>query len=681
MAVAGPQRAGPGYTARLTFAAYLTGLTMLQKLRDRSSGWVATVIIGLLMIPFLFVVDQSYLGGIGANNVAQVKAPPSWWRSAPAFWPVSLLWEHQEVSGDEFRQRFEQARMQARQEQGEAFDPREFEGIENKRRVLDQLVDEKALLLAADRAGVVVSDAAVREYIESIPAFQVEGKFDRARYQAVLASQVPARTPRQFDELVRQSLRQSLLPMGIGASAFVTDVELDRLLRLSGETRDVELALLPEVPEDTAPVSDADAQAWHQAHAADFMRPERVTIEYVEVTAQQLPAPSAPDEAALRKRYEDEKARFGEPERRLASHILVRVEDGGDAAAAERKAAELARQAAAPGADFAALAREHSEDPGSRDAGGDLGWVEQGMMVAPFEQALFAMQPGEVRGPVKTDFGWHVLQLREVQAGSARPFEEVRDELAREQAQADRERVFSDLTGRLTDLVYQNPSSLEPAARELGLEVRTLGPFSREDTIGIAASPEVKRAAFSEMLIEDGTASDPIEIGPQHSVLIRVLEHEPAAARPLAEVRSEVEAAVRADRRAKAAVAAAEAALERLRAGEALAAVAGADAQLMPLSGLPRGAPAPSPEANRAIFAAPAPEEGKPSFGRFALPGGRQAVFAVNAVHPGKPEELPQEQRKLLRQQFAQLEGAAAAEDYVRRIRGQFKVQVEESQL
>src|SRR5690606_29776478 len=280
---------------------------------------------------------------------------------------------------------------------------------------------------------------------------------------------------------------------------------------------------------------------------------------------------------------------------------------------------------------------------------------------------LFAMQPGEVRGPVRTDFGWHVLQLREVQAGSARPFEEVRDELAREQAQADRERAFSDLTGRLTDLVYQNPSSLEPAARELGLEVRTLGPFSREDTIGIAASPEVKRAAFSEMLIEDGTASDPIEIGPQHSVLIRVLEHEPAAARPLAEVRAEVEAAVRADRRAKAAVAAAEAALERLRAGEALAAVAGADAQLMPLSGLPRGAPA--------------PEAGKPSFGALALPAGREAVFAVNAVHPGKPEELPQEQRKLLRQQFAQLEGAAAAEDYVRRIRGQFKVQVEESQL
>lgn len=657
---------------------------MLQKLRDRSSGWVATVIIGLLMIPFLFVVDQSYLGGMGANNVAQVKAPPSWWQSAPGFWPVSLLWEHEEVSAEEFRQRFEQERMQARQQQGEAFDPREFESAENKRRVLDSLIDEKALLLEADRIGVVVSDAAVRDYIATIPAFQVDGKFDQSRYQLALAQQFPPRTPRQFDELVRQSLRQSLVAVGIGTSAFVTDAELDRLLRLSGEARDVELALLPEVAEDSAPVSDADAQAWYEAHPADFTKPEQVSIEYVEVGPQQVPEPAPADEATLRQRYQEEKARFAEPERRLASHILVRVPEDADAAAteaAERKAADLARQAAAAGADFAALAREHSEDPGSRESGGDLGWVEQGTMVAPFEEALFAMQAGEVRGPVKTDFGWHVLQLREVQEGAGVPFEQAREELAREQAQADRERAFSELSGRLTDLVYQNPSSLEPAARELGLEVRTLGPFSRDDTVGIAASPEVKRAAFSEMLIEDGTASDPIEIGPQHLVLIRVVEHQPAAARPLAEVRAQVDTAVRADRRAKAAVAAAEAALERLRAGEALAEVAGADAEVMPLAGLPRGAPAPSPEANRAIFAAPAPEEGKASYGRFALPGGRQALFVVSAVHPGKPEELPQEQRTLLRQQFAQIDGAAAAEDYVRRIRSQFKVEVDESQL
>jgi len=658
---------------------------MLQKLRERSSGWVATIIIGLLMIPFVFVIDHSYMGGMGANNVAQVKAPPAWWQGAPSWWPVSMLWQHEEVSVEEFRQRFEQERMRQRQVQGEEFDPREFESIENKRKVLDQLVDEKALLLAARRAGVTISDAAVRQYIEGIPAFQVEGKFDATRYQLALSSQTPPLTPRKFEDMVRQSLQQSLIPAGLGESAFATDAEVQRLLRLSGGTRDGGAALLPPAPEDTAPVSDAEIKAWYEAHPADYLRPESVTIEYVEVGADQLPAAAPVDEAALRKRYEEEKARFVEPERRLASHILVRVAPDADEAAiraAEQKAAGLAEQARATGADFAALARANSEDPGSRDAGGDLGWVERGAMVAPFEEALFAMQPGEVRGPVKTDFGYHVLQLREVRSGEQVPFEQAREELAREQAQADRERAYSELTGRLTDLVYQNPSSLEPAARAVGLEVRRLGPFTRGDTVGIAASPDVKRAAFSEVLIEDGTASDPIELGPNHSVVLRVVEHSPEQARPLAEVRDQVIAAVRADRREKAAAAAADALVARLKAGEALADVAAAaGAEVMPLVGLQRGAPVPSPQANRAFFEAEVPAAGKPSAGRIALPDGRQALFVVTAVHPGKPEELPQEQRDQLRQQLAEIDGAAAADAYVRQLRQRFSVEVQESQL
>jgi peptidyl-prolyl cis-trans isomerase D len=658
---------------------------MLQKLRDRTSGWVATVIIALLMIPFLFVIDHSYLGGVGANNVAQVKAPPKWWEGAPSWWPASMLWEHREVGVEEFRQRFEQERMRQRQEQGEAFDPRAFETVENKRKVLDGLIDEKVLQLAADRAGVVVGDAAVREYIASIPAFQVDGKFDANRYQLALASQVPAQTPARFEQLVRESLQQSLVPLAVGTSAFVTDAEFDRILRLSGEKRDVELALLPPTAEDTAPVGEEEIQAWYDAHPRDFLRPESVTIEYVEVDGSQLPAPAAADEATLRKRYEDEKARFVEPEQRLTSHILVRVEADADEAtrkAAEQKAQRLATEAAAPGADFAALAKANSEDPGSRDAGGDLGWVERGAMVAPFEEALFAMQPGEVRGPVQTDFGYHVLQLRELKQGAQVGFEQAREELAREQAQADRERAFSDLSGRLTDLVYQNPSSLAPAAEQVGLQVQKLGPFTRNDTVGIGASPEVKKAAFSEAMIEDGTASDPIELGPDRSVVIRVLEHTPEQARPLAEVKDQVVAAIHADRREQAAIAAADALVKRLQAGETLATVAAsAGAEVMPLPGLPRGVPAPSPEANRAIFAATAPAEGKPLAGRFGLPDGRHAIFSVTAVHPGNPEELQPEQREMLREQFAQMDGGAAAEAYVREARKRFDVVVEETQL
>ncbi|MBO9715357.1 MAG: SurA N-terminal domain-containing protein [Pseudoxanthomonas sp.] len=658
---------------------------MLQKLRERTSGWVATIIIALLMVPFLFVIDQRYLGGVGANNVAQVKAPPTWWEGAPKWWPASMLWQHREVGVDEFRQRFEQERMSQRQQQGEAFDPRAFETVENKRKVLDQLIDEKALQLAADRAGVVIGDAAVRDYIASIPAFQVDGKFDADRYQLALASQTPRRTPTQFEQLVRDSLQQSLIPAGVATSAFVTEAEFDRILRLSGEKRDVELALRPAAPEDTSPVDEAQIKAWYEAHTADFMRPEAVTIEYVEIDGSRMPPPAAPDEAALRKRYDEEKARFVEPERRLASHILIRVDANADEAtrkAAEEKAQRLATEASAPGADFAALAKANSEDPGSRDSGGDLGWVERGAMVAPFEEALFAMQAGEVRGPVKTDFGYHVLQLRELKQGAQVGFEQAREELAREQAQADRERAFSDLTGRLTDLVYQNPSSLAPAAEQVGLQVQKLGPFTREDTVGIGASPEVKKAAFSETMIEDGTASDPIQLGPEHAVVIRVLEHTPQQARPLAEVREQVIAAVRADRQKQAAIAAADALVKRLQGGEAIADLAASvGTQVIPLPGLPRGVPAPSPEANRAIFAAAAPAEGKVAAGRFAMPDGRNAVFVVTGVHPGDPAELQPEQRKRLREQFAQIDGAAAVDAYVRELRKDFDIVVEESQL
>lgn len=658
---------------------------MLQKLRERTTGWVATIIIGLLMIPFLFVIDHSYMGGMGANNVAQVKAPPAWWQGAPSWWPLSMLWEHEEVSVDEFRQRFEQERAQERQQQGEAFDPREFESVENKRKVLDSLIDEKSLLLASRRAGVTIGNDAVRDYIQGIPAFQVDGKFDANRYQLALSSQVPPRTPKQFEELVRLSLQQSLVPVGLGGSAFATDAEVDRIVRLSGETRDVEAALLPEHAEDTAAVADTDITAWYEGHKSDFMSPESVSIEFVEVRGDLLPAPPAADEAALRKRYEDEKARFVEPDRRLASHILVAVAADADEAtrkAAEDKANRLAAEAKAPGADFGALAKANSEDPGSRDNGGDLGWVEKGMMVAPFEEALFSMQQSEVRGPVKTDFGYHVLQLREAASGAQVPFEQAREELAREQAQADRERVYSELTGRLTDLIYQNPSTLEPAAKEVGLQVQQLGPFTRTDTIGVAASPDVKRAAFSESLIEDGTASDPIQIGPNHAVVLRVLEHTPEAARPLAEVREQVIAAVRADRRAKAAEAAAEALVKRLQAGEAFAEVAAsANGEVAPLQGLPRGAQVPTPQANQAIFQVPVPAEGKTSAGRFSMPGGRQAVFVVTAVHPGKPEDLTPEQRTQLRDQLAQIDGAAAAQAYVRHLRKQYTVNVQESQL
>jgi peptidyl-prolyl cis-trans isomerase D len=659
---------------------------MLQTLRDKTSGWIATVIIGLLIIPFALVGLQDYLVQRNDAHVAQIDVPPAWWPTAPSWWPVSTFWDHEQISTQEFRTRFEQARQRARAEQGDAFDARAFESAENKRAILESMIDERVQGVAAEQSGVAISDEMVRDAIQAIPGFQVDGRFNPESYQLALASQTPPQTPRQFEQLVRESLQQSLVASGLGGSAFVTPSETERLIGLLGEQRAVSLSSVPAAAPEQVAVSDEQIQSWYAAHPQDYRAPETVTLEYVELDGSQLPVPAQADEATLRQRYEQEKGRFTAPDQRLASHILVPVPEGADAAAeqaAKRKAEQLAAQARAPGADFAALARANSEDTGSKASGGDLGWVSRGMMAGPFEEALFAMQPGEVSEPVKTDFGWHVIQLREVQGGSQEGFEQARETLAREQAETDRERAFNELSSRLVDLVYKNPSSLAPAARELNLPVQTLGPVSRDDSTGILANPAVKRAAFSDTLIQDGTVSDPIELGPNRSVLIRVAAHTPARTQPLAQVRERVIEAVRADRARKAADARAQALLKQLQGGESLAAVAQANGLPEPtrIPALPRGAPLGAEGLADAVFAAAPPAEGRVMPGAKVLDDGSIALFTVEQVTPGDPAQLPPGQRETLQQQIQAMQGMNDVRSLVQALRTRYQVEVVEANL
>ena len=652
---------------------------MLQKLRDKTSGWIVTVILGLLMIPFLFVIDSSYLGGVGAQNVAKVSAPPSWWSSAPSWWPARLFWKHNEITSQEFRERFEQERARVRQQQGDDFDPRAFESVENKLAVLDQLVDEQVVRLAGEQAGVVIGDVAVREYIATIPAFLgADGKFNGDQYRIALASGNPPRTPAMFEQLVRTSLQQSIIPSALQNSGFVTEAETERLLKLLGETRDVEIAMLPEQPADTAPVTDAQIKQWYDTHTKDFRQAESVKLEYVEINGATLPPPAAPDEASLRKRYNDEKARFATPEQRLTSHILISTAEG-----AEAKAAKLATEAKAAGADFAALAKANSDDTGSKEQGGDLGWVDRGAMVKPFEDAVFAAKAGDIIGPVKTDFGYHVIQVREVRGGEGKPFEEVRDQLLAEQIKADGERGYTELAGRVVDATNKSPSDLASAAKTVGLPLQTVGPFTRQDASGIAANPAVLRAAFSDVLVQDGTASDPIALDESgnHSVVIRVAEHTPEQAIPLDKAREQVTAAIRADRTRQAAEKAADALLAKLKGGQTLQGLAESEKlQVSPMPGLPRTQPVPTPEINRAVFSAALPAEGKPSYGKIDVQG-RAVVFAVTKVTPGDLKDVTAEQRQQLKQQLSQLDGMAAADAFIKSTRKRFLVQTTEANL
>lgn len=656
---------------------------MLQTLRDKTSGWIATVILGLLIVPFAFFGMEQYLFQRSETFAAKIEAPPAWWPTAPGKWPVTMLWQREEIGTDEFRQAFERLRQQQRTQLGENFDARAFESADNKRRILDDLVDQRVMKLASSNAGIAIGDSMVRETIQAIPEFQVDGRFDPQRYQLALASQIPPVSPSQFDQQVREGLQQGLLQTQVAQSAFVTKAELDRLLKLLGETRSVAFANVPRPAADAAPVAPAEIQRWYAAHASRYRAPEAVSFEYIDIDAATMPAPQLGD-AELMALYEKEKSKFSAAEQRLTSHVLVKLDAGANAAAQKAaldKANAIAAQAKATGADFAAIARVQSDDTGSKSAGGDLGWVEKGLMPKAFEDALFAMQGPGVIGPVKTESGYHVIQLREVKAGQAVPFEQAREQLVREHADTEREKTFNALIGKVVDEALKNPSSLAGAARLAGVPLLTAPSVSRGGGEGIAANPAVQRAAFSDTLVQDGTVSDPIEIAPNHSVFIRVTGHQPERTLPLAQVGQRVVAEIRGDRIEKAAVARADAILAKVEAGASLASVAAAEGLAVTTEpSVPRSAPMLDPQSAEAVFSVPAPAAGKVSTGKSVTPQG-VVVFAVGGVQPGKPEDMPAAQRAQLQQQLAQFDGSQDGNALVSAWRRKMKITVAEDRL
>ncbi len=655
---------------------------MLQTLRDKTSGWIATVILGLLIIPFAFFGMESYLSQKVDTYAARIAQPPTWWPSAPQAWPVSYLWKTHDIDAQDYRQRLETMRMRLRDEQGDAFDSKAFESAENKREILEDMIDEQLMRLAAESDGIVVSDAEIRREIQQIPDFQVDGRFDADRYQMLLASQNPPQTPRTFEQTVRDNLQYGLIPSRLARSGFVTDMELDRLMRLLGERRDISFVVMPPAAVDTSPVTPAQIQAWYESHAREYRSPETVRLEYVEVDATALPMPVA-DEAALRKLYDEQAAKYSTSEQRSVSHILVQVAaDASDADrnAAEARAKKIAEQARAQGADFAALARANSDDAGSKANGGSLGWLTKGGMPGAFDDAAFAMRAGEMRGPVKTDFGWHVIKLDELRAGTRQPFEAVRPQLEQELVEGGRERAFNELSGKLVDAIYKNPNSLEPAARSMGLVVQTTPAFPRGGGPGIASDQKVLRAAFSDTMIRDGTASDPIELSPTRTVLIRVIEHKPEAALPLSQVGNAVVLAIRADRQRKAAEAAAEALVKAAKASGLPAAATAATLPMGEANDVRRSSVVPSREAVEAFFRVPRPQDNLIPVGKTEV-GGQFIVFAIRAVRDGDIGQVTAEERDQLRQQLSQASGLQAQKAFVRAARGKYQVKVAEDRL
>ena len=638
---------------------------MLQTIRDKTTGWIATVIVGLLIIPFALVGVGDYFSDGAQMWVAKVG--------------------EQEISQDTWRQRFEEYRQQTRQMMGENFDPSLLETPEAKRRVLDALVEESLLRQAARDLGMAVSPRQLQEEIMKIEAFKLDGQFNPQQYRTLLAAQ--GMTPLSFEQRIRDELEVRALPQALGTTSFATGAELDRYFRMRDQKRDLRFVEVP-APDDAlvGEPDEAALEAYHAKNADLYRSEEKVSIEYLVVEPSQVQEQTSVDEESLRARYEEQLARYTEIEQRLASHILVKLAEDAPAEAqmaAQAKAQSLVEQARAEGADFAELASQNSDDVGSKASGGDLGWIETGLTDPAFESALFAMQPGTISDPVKTSEGWHVIQLREVRPGEVKPFEAVRDEVEAEYLAAERERAISERAGRLVDITYRDPTTLASAAKELGLEIQQAGPFGRFGGENpLTSNPEVIKAAFNERAIREQTASDPIDLGDGRTMVLRVSAHEPSVPLALEAVRDQVISDWRRDRRDELADARA-AELMAAWQGEATLDSVAADAglEVVVQQGVARNAPIVDARILAEAFEMPRPTDGAPLRRVVELSGDRRALLEVQSVTDGDPAAVPAMERQAMQNQLAQSHAAAEVRELIEMLKSRYEVQLAEQRL
>ncbi|HEY8010965.1 MAG TPA: SurA N-terminal domain-containing protein [Rudaea sp.] len=637
---------------------------MLQSLHDKFSGIIAKFVLGVIVVIFGgFFGIQSYMNPQSETFAAKV--------------------DGKEISQEQFREGYNRYRTQMQQMLGKQFDAATFDTPERKREVLEQMVNEQLLVNANEKLGTMVPPAQIREVILNYPAFQQDGKFDKDRYRMLL--QTSGMTPTGFEDTIRKDISTRQLATDLAQSSVVTDAQVSAYLRLRDQTRDFTYIKIERPAAGAIKIADADIDAYYKAHTNEFMTPERVSLNYVELDAATMPTDAAPDEAALKQRYEEQKARFTAQEQRLASHILVKVEKNAnpDAQKAALEKAKAIAAEAKSGKDFAALAKEKSDDLGSKLQGGDLGWLEKGVTDPAFENALFALKKGEISDPVLSPEGYHIIDLRDVRDGKVRSFDEVKPELTKQYLETDRERRYSEISGKLTDAIYKDPS-LEAAAKSLGLPLQKTGLFARVGgATGVTSNMAVVKAAFSNTVMTEGNTSDPIELGPNHIVVVHVDQHEKSTPKSLDSVREDIRKTLVEEQIAKQAKEQADTLYARLQKGETLEQVAGVlKLKVEEARDIGRSAANLDGKLVADVFklARPASAD-KPVYAEVALANDAYALVALTLVKDTDPAKLDAKTREAARNQLAQGYANDVIRGYVDILRKGAKVEVAEDRL
>lgn len=600
---------------------------MLQNIRDNSQGWIAKTIIGLIIVLLALTGFEAIFNSVGnQQTAAEVNG--------------------EEISLSELSLAVEMQRRQLAQQFGRDFDTSLIDDNLLRNAALSDLIDRRLLVQAARESDFALSQAALDQIILQTPEFQENGRFSPARFDQVIRQMGYGRL--QFRQMLEEEMLIGQLQAAVAGSGFVTEQQVRDFVRLDKQTRDFALyRIKPDA--GSATVTDEQVAAYYEQNAQRFMTPEEVVIEYVELKKDSFFDQVDIGEEELKSRYQTEIANLAE--QRRAAHILI--ESGSDEALSR---IEALRQRLDKGEDFAALAREASEDTGSAADGGDLGFAGPGVYAPEFEAALFALKKGEVSEPVRTEFGWHLIKLLDSQDADVPSFAALKDKLERDLKAEKVEQRFVEAARELENLAFE-AADLQQPAQELGLQVRTSEPFGREGgSSGVTANRQVVQQAFGADLLESGANSQALELDAETVMVMRVKEHRQPQRMVLEQVAGDIRATLRGEAAAEAAKQQGEALLASLREGQTPAAQ---ERSWQVFEAATRSLEGVEPQVLQALFRMPRPEQG-PQFAGVALGNGDFVLLRLTGV--SEPEQVVDANEVQMYQRF--LASRAGQEDF-----------------
>ena len=620
---------------------------MLQNIRDNSTGWISKSIIGLIVVLFAFTGFDAILGSTSnSNNAAKVNG--------------------EEITLDALAEAKNLQRRQLLQQFGKDFDASLIDDALLSEAALKGLISRKLLVQAADQSGFAFSSALIDQFILLAPEFQVDGKFNADRFDQVIRQMGYTRL--QFRQMIEQEMRTGQLRAGIAATAFVTEQEAQAFADLERQTRD--FAMLTIKPElDKVAVTEDEVKAYYDENPSEFLTQEQVVVEYVELEKSAFFDQVVVDDAALQELYQAEIANL--VEQRHAAHILFEVTaDVTDEQA--KAAAQSAIERINAGEEFAAVAKEVSDDIGSAEQGGDLGFAAQGVYDPAFEDALYALENGQISAPVRTDYGWHVIKLLGVQAADVPSFASLKDKLSQDLKSQQVEQRFVEAVRELESAAYESADLQQPAS-ELGLEIKVSEPFGREGLDGLFANRQVLQAAFSTEVLEEGANSTAIELDPETTVVLRVKEHKRPEQIAFAEVSTQIREQLLVKRAIEQAQSQGQALLSSLQEDKTSTAQAQQDAWQV-VEAATRDQESVDPEVLQALFKMPKPEANAAEFAGLNLSNGDYVIIRLTGVNAAA-DSLTASELKQYREILASRAGQVDFSAFIQQLELDAKIQ------